>query len=128
MMQPNVPAWQVAVFRRGLPLIRGLMKKGMAITPEKAARSLERVREVFAEVGALLVDGRPYLTGERFTAADLTFAALATPVIFPVEHQRYFPSVDDVPPAARDEVERLRDSPAGRFGLRLYRDVRTSTV
>ena len=31
----------------------------------------------------MLADGRPFLLGDRFTAADLTFAALAAPVVLP---------------------------------------------
>jgi glutathione S-transferase len=128
MMSIGVPAWQTATFRAGLPAIRALMKRGMGITPEKSARSLSRVEEVFGEVSALLADGRRYLTGDRFTAADLAFAALATPVLFPAEHERFFPSLADVPPAARPHVDQLRDTPAGRFGLRLYREERAKTV
>jgi glutathione S-transferase len=128
MMSIGVPAWQTAAFRAGLPAIRALMRRGLGVTPEKTARSLARIDEVFGEVGALLGDGRRYLTGERFTAADLTFAALATPVLFPAEHERYFPSLADVPPAARPTVDRLRDTPAGRHALRLYREERAATV
>ncbi len=128
MMSIGVPAWQTAAFRAGLPAIRPLMKRGLGVTPEKSARALARVEEVFAEVGARLADGRRYLTGDRFTAADLAFAALATPVTFPPEHERHFPSLADVPPAARLAVDRLLDTPAGRFALRLYREERATTV
>ncbi|MEZ4394040.1 MAG: glutathione S-transferase N-terminal domain-containing protein [Polyangiales bacterium] len=128
MIRGRVPRWQTAVFRAGFPAIRALMKKGMRITPEGAARSLERMREVFAEVAALLADGRPYLTGERFTAADLTFAALATPAIFPPELERFLAPLRDTPPAFIDVVEALRDTPAGRFALRMYREERGSSL
>lgn len=127
-MRGRVPGWQVAVFRAGFPAIRALMKKGMRITPEKAAGSLARMREVFAEVASRLADGRPYLTGPRFTAADLTFAALATPAVFPPELERFLGPLRDAPPAFIEAVEGLRDTPAGRFALRLYRDERGATA
>jgi len=47
---------------------------------------LEDETIVFAEfdhIASLLRDGRPYLCGERFSAADLTFAALSASIIVP---------------------------------------------
>ena len=35
------------------------------------------------QVDEALADGRPFICGEKFTAADLTFASLAAPVIVP---------------------------------------------
>ena len=40
----------------------------------------DALREVFQQVDERLADGRQFLVGDRFTAADLTFAALASPV------------------------------------------------
>lgn len=128
LMGRNVPAWEPVAMRATLPAAVALMRKGMNITPATAQRSLERTRELFAEASALLDDGRPYLTGDRFTAADLTFAALATPALFPPEHARWLGSLDDIPPAMADEVRALRETPAGRFAMRLYRDERARTV
>jgi len=54
---------------------------GMGINEEGRAVAMRRIKEVFAEVEALLSDGRKYLTGASFTAADLTFAALAAPAL-----------------------------------------------
>ena len=35
------------------------------------------------QVDDLLADGRPYICGRRFTAADVTFAALGGPMVAP---------------------------------------------
>lgn len=35
------------------------------------------------QVDELLADGRPYICGRRFTAADMTFAALGGPMVSP---------------------------------------------
>ncbi len=94
-------------------MVRSLYK----ITPEGAQRSLDRVRTVFSEVDRQLSDGRRFLTGEYFTAADLTFAALAAPVLFPVENCAVLPALDAVPSPMRVEVLRFRDTAAGRFAL-----------
>ena len=81
---------------------------------------IERVRGIFREVDERLCDGRRFLVGERFTAADLTFAALAAPVLFPAGCRAAYPALDAVPAAMREEALRLRDTDAGRFALRLF--------
>jgi glutathione S-transferase len=78
------------------------------------------VRGVFQEVAVRLADGRRFLVDDRFTAADLTFAALAAPVLFPAECRAVHPTLDEVPAAMREEILRLRDTDAGRFALRLF--------
>ena len=102
------------------PLARFLARKAYRVTPEGAQRSLERVRGVFREVDGRLANTRRFLVGERFTAADLTFAALAAPVLFPVECRATHPALEAVPAPMREEVLRLRDTGAGRFALRLF--------
>jgi glutathione S-transferase len=42
---------------------------------------LETVRSEFKFVTQLLSDGRPFICGQQFTAADLTFVSLALPVL-----------------------------------------------
>jgi glutathione S-transferase len=102
------------------PLARRLVRAGYKITPQSAQRSLDRVRAVFSEVDRHLSDGRRFLTGEYFTAADLTFAALAAPVLFPIECRAVLPALDAVPVPMREEVLRFRSTAAGKFALRLY--------
>ena len=102
------------------PLTRRLVRWGYRITPEAALRSLERVRDLCAQVGDRLRDGRPFLGGERFTAADLTFASLVAPMVLPVECRAVHPAVEELPPAMREEVLRTRDTDAGRFALRMF--------
>jgi glutathione S-transferase len=107
-----------------VPLTRYLVRKTYKITPESARRSLERVQEVFSEVDRRLSDGRRFLSGGRFTAADLTFAALAAPVLFPGECCAVLPQLDDAPAPMRDEVLRFRATIAGKFALRLFSEER----
>ncbi len=102
------------------PVARLLVRKAYKITPESAQRSIERVRGIFQNVDERLSDGRKFLAGGRFTAADLTFAALAAPVLLPVECRAVQPALDEVPAGMREEVVRLRDTEAGRFVLRLF--------
>lgn len=54
-------------------------------SPEHAPRVTYRctfnLHGSVSQVDAALADGRPFICGERFTAADLTFAALAGPAL-----------------------------------------------
>jgi len=112
------------LFRVLSPMIKKLMRVGMKIDSEGAERSLEYVRTVFETVGELLADGRSYLVGRAFGAADLTFAALAAPVLLPRNYGSPLPSLDELPSDFLAHVEEFRSSPAGDFALRIYRDHR----
>jgi hypothetical protein len=47
----------------------------------QGAACLETVRSEFKFVSQLLSDGRPFICGQKLTAADITFVALALPVL-----------------------------------------------
>jgi glutathione S-transferase len=116
----DVPRIEACLLPLITPLVRSLIRRVYKITPGSAQRSLERVRGVFQQVDARMSNGRRFLVGERFTAADLTFAALAAPVLFPVEYRAAYPALDDAPAPMREEVRRLRDTEAGQFALRMF--------
>ena len=120
---PRETAWLPLI----VPVARRLLRSAYKVTPVSGARSLERVQEVFDEVDARLW-GRRFLVGDRFTAADLTFAALAAPVLFPAECGAVLPALDDVPAAMRADVLRLRETRAGKFALRLYHEERANRI
>ena len=88
------------------------------------ARAHERVDEELDRISAKLSDGRPYLAGARFGAADLTFAALAGPALLPDGYggSRF---IAPPPPAQLEpQIRAWRATPAGRHALRMYRDHR----
>ncbi len=116
----GVPPIEASVIQVIAPMVRRLVRMAYKITPENAQRSLERVHGVFRNVDELLSDGRRFLVNDRFTAADLTFASLAAPVLFPPECRAVQPAVDAVPDAMRDEILRFRETDAGRFALRMF--------
>lgn len=113
-----------AVFRLGLPVLRRLMKRALNITPEAGDRSRVKVQGVLAEVDALLEDGRAFLVGERFSAADLSFAALLAPLVLPPEYGWPMPPLSEMPESFQREVEPILARPAGQLALRLYREQR----
>ena len=123
----GVPRWERAALPRLLPLVRRLINRYLDVDDATAAESRDRVRAVFDEVGERLADGRRYLVGDSFTAADLTFAALAAAVLVPSRYGVPLPPLEVLPEPFAGEVRALRDHPAGRFALRLYDQERPYT-
>jgi glutathione S-transferase len=122
----DVPAWEKHTLRVARPLAVAAMRRLLRIDRVHADRSRARVDEVFAGVADLLADGRRYLVGGGFTAADLTFASLAVPSLMPAELPVPFPPLSTFPAETRDTIEAWRAHPAGRFALRLYADERAA--
>ncbi len=120
VMTPGTPTIERALMPILLPLFKPLVRKSLKISTQSAARSLDVVGEVFREVGDMLRDERSYLVGEHFTAADLTFASLAAPVLLPPQYRGQMPGLHEVPQHMQDEVIQLRNTPAGAYALRLF--------
>jgi glutathione S-transferase len=120
----GVPAWQ----RRGLPLLYPLaariIDRYLGITLASAERAEDEVNAVFDRVAERLGDGRPYLCGERFSAADLTFASLAAPLLMPPEYGVPLPQPYELPPAMAAKVREFRTHPAGAHALKMFREER----
>lgn len=87
---------------------------------EGARRSRERIGVVFDEVAARLSDGRRFLVGDRLTAADVSFCALAAILVLPSEYRATLPTRARLTPEVRAEVLGYREHPAGKYLLRVY--------
>jgi len=124
----SAPPFEMAIMRPLFPMVRLLMTRSMKIDARTAQRSHDVVRRVFDHVDASLADGRRYLVGERFTSADLTFAALASPAIRPKEHPVQYPSDAGVPDAVQAISASLCGTLGGKFVLTMYRDHRGAAV
>jgi len=120
----GVPAWERRALPFVYPVISRVIDRYLDVGPATAAASLREVRRTFDRIEERLADGRPYLAGERFTAADLTFSALAASVLMPPEYGVPLPSPEELPPAMAPVVRELRDHPAGRHALRMFREER----
>jgi len=119
----GVPRFERSVLPLIFPIARLMLTRFYRIKPDAVAADLATIRQLFAEVGERLGGGR-YLVGDRLTAADISFAALAAPLLFPVGYGATLPRVEDLPPALRALVDELRALPAGKYGLRLYAEDR----
>jgi glutathione S-transferase len=121
----GVPAWEARGMRLLWPLAKRWAVRELGLTPTTIADDGARVRRAFDAIAERLADGRRHLCGDRFTAADLTFASLAASVIVPAVYGVTLPQPDVLPPAVAADVERFREHPAGAYALRLIRDHRS---
>jgi len=111
------------VARLAAPIVRALIFRAYRVTPERTVRAKARVRETFERLGERL-RGAGYLVGGSFTLADLTLAALATPLLSPPEH----PVMGHLQLTAAPELEAFRaellSTPTGEHAMRMYREHR----
>lgn len=128
----QAPLHERIALRLGFSLARGQISRYLEISDETAARARDLVQRTFDDVAERLADGRRYLTGDTFTAADLTFCALAAVTVFPPQYGGgqggvRLPPREALPSALAQEIDALRSHPAGAFVLRLYREERTAS-
>jgi len=118
-------------------LAKGMIKV-MGINSESGEKSLESIRRVFAEVsdGLKLKDGtkKKFIMDSEteevgFTAADLAFCALVSPLINPPEIKAFVPVDDDeMPPELILLRDELRMTLAGQHVMDVYRKYRKTVV
>ncbi len=120
----GVPGWERAMFPYVLAPAKIYINRYLDIDAATAADALRIVDAELDAVGELLSDGRRYLTGDRFTAADVAFAALAAPLIVPAQYGTPLPEPDEMAPAMAARVRAWRAHPAGRFATRMFAEQR----
>jgi glutathione S-transferase len=124
----GVPAWEDRVVRYGWALIVPFLNHALEIHPGVEIEDEAVVWRELDHVAELLADGRPFLCGERFGAADLTFAALCAAVIVPPIYGTALPQPDVLAPQTAALVRRAREHPAGRYALELFAEYRRQPV
>jgi glutathione S-transferase len=120
----GVPPWEDRAIRWGWPLAVRFVRRGLGIRPGVESEDEAAVWRELDFVGELLADGRRHLCGERFGAADVTFAALSAAVVVPPGYGVPLPQPDILPPHIAALVERAREHPAGRYALRVFAEHR----
>lgn len=120
----GVPAWEGATVRYGWPLISRFVVRELEITPGVEVEDESAVWSEFDLVAGLLSAGGPYLCGERFSAADLTFAALSASVLAPPQYGVPLPQPDALPGPTAALIERARAHPAGTYAMRMFAEHR----
>ncbi|MCW3030284.1 MAG: gst12 [Solirubrobacterales bacterium] len=116
----GVPAWEGRMVRYGWPAMQMVVRRALAIRPGVEREDAIAVLGELDFAASILADGRPYLCGERFTAADLTVAALSAAVIVPPVYGVALPQPSQMRPETQQMVERHRAHPAGAYALSLF--------
>lgn len=127
----NVGPLQARAWIALLPLVRKGVTDGLQVHADKVARSRERIVAEFDSVSERLADGRRYLCGDRFSAADLSFAALGSIALLVQPHEGYgawLPSLEQSPRDYADFARQLRATRAGEFILRMFAEERGHRV
>jgi len=109
------------------PLARPLaavIRKGLRIGPTTREWGRARVDEDLAFIAEKLSDGRRFLVGDRLSVADVALATLAAPALLPAEYPPGLPALGALPSEAAAQVRQWRETPAGQFALRIYREHR----
>jgi glutathione S-transferase len=120
----GVPGWERWAFPILFRPMGALIRRRLDIGPDAETQSRRAVMETFDRVAERIDDGRRFLCGDAFTAADLTFAALAAAVVLPEQYGTPLPQPPDLPDPLRKGVQEFRSHPAGTFALRLFAEER----
>ncbi len=120
----RVPFWERWGAHIFYPFLASRVRRDLALQLNTIADQEAAIEKALAQVESRLADGRLFLMGENFTAADLALGALAAPILLPAEFGGPRPSLNELPTAMRVAVERWRARPAGQFILRLYKENR----
>ena len=124
----GVPGVEDRALRVGWPVMSRFVARVLGIRPGIEVEDERIVWQELDFAAEQLSENGPFLCGERFTAADLTFAALAAPVIAPPGYGVDLPQPDQLPPATADLIRRAREHPAGAFALKLFEEQRRARV
>lgn len=121
----KVPFHEQVLFPFVFPLVSAKIRRLLNVTTETATLAHAQIAQIFEAVSNKLADGRTYLVGDRFSAADLTFAALSTATVRPPEYgdaTLALSNLELLPHKMAEEVRAFREMPAGVFALRLWRE------
>lgn len=124
LLSSTGPAWERRLARRLFPVLRAAIVRGLKVEPAAVERSRQRIEQIFGEVDARLADGRRYLVGDRFSAADLTLAALAGLLVRPPQYGWPIPAAAFAVPENVAVCEAVRARPVGQHMLRMYAEER----
>ncbi|MDQ3033227.1 MAG: glutathione S-transferase family protein [Myxococcota bacterium] len=128
MIGARGPSWQRAIVRRAPGLLQRMLDRALDLSEAATERSQRKLDAALERLDARLRDarreGRSWLSGTTFGAADLTLASLLSPFLAPPEHPFRYPSAEAMPAALRALSLRIAQSETGELVSRAYREER----
>ena len=117
MFAANSTPAQRLFLRVMFPAVRPLMRRAMKITATNAVSARERTIAAMDRIARELQPSG-YLVGDRFSAADLTAAALLSPLVMPTEAPYKWPA--HLPSEFAGAREELSAHPAFKWTRKMY--------
>ena len=124
LLTEGVAGWEKGFYRWFYPLVALLMRKGLHLEASSIERARQRIDKQLDLAGDRLSDGRPYLLGDRFSAADLTLAALTAPIFSVAAYGGSSLPMSELPSPMREQGERWQSHPVAGFVRRIYAEHR----
>lgn len=122
--QQGLSAGQARFQRIATRFAKRPMRQAMKLSPEELDAAPGIVRSHFDDVAERLARGGR-IVGDSVSAADIAFAAMASPAVLPPEgYPVQLPQPDDFPDDVAATIRELREHPAGQYALRMYREER----
>jgi glutathione S-transferase len=118
----DLPPAQRQSLEENWSIVRQLMIGAMDLGREQGQESRRIVEDELDWLDGLLSDGRRYLSGGRFSRADLTAASLLAPLALPKEHPTY--GALEVPPRAQTDLALWTERPTSNWVRGIYREHR----
>ena len=123
----GVPAYQRWLTPKVFGLAETYLRRRLGVTHATARDARDQCFRVLDEVERMR-GGKPFLLGDTFTAADLSFAAFAAPLTLPREYGISLPTPDELPAGYAHDVRRALAHPAGAFARQIYEHHRRATL
>lgn len=122
----GAPSSRALIFRSLFYFIVPLMKAGMKVNKAQADICLDKIEKIFADLSDRLTKaGGQYFVGGKFTAADLTFSAMAAPIVLPPDgYGSNACQYAEGPMLKHPRIAALRETVAGKHCLRMYAEHR----
>ncbi len=116
----GVPAAEKFLGPLCYPFMKSIIRRRLRVYEPEVDAGLTRAQEIVHKIDELLFDGREYLVGDRFSAADLTLACMMAPFVLPAQYGIRLPTIEEAPVTMRETVREFRNTDAGQFALRLF--------
>lgn len=128
----GVGIFQLLLWNAFFPIIANMMYRNFRVNAETYKQSQEFLAAEFEYTSLLLTPESPYLAGKEFSVADLTWAALVAPLLGVSKEDGYGASMPSFGESFSEEgkvfLQQLRETPAGKHALRMYREHRVKKV